>query len=86
MVFASWIFEGLRKVFMVFKAFVIFEVRRAVGALEVSEEKGVFGDFEAVVFKVFKNCRSTVACGALGWYGRVKLGWVRLVRLDYVGL
>ena len=52
MVFASWIFEGPRKLFMVFKAFVIFEVRRAVGVLEVSEEKGVFGDFEAVVFKV----------------------------------
>lgn len=52
MVFASWIFEGLRKVFMVFKAFVIFGVRRAVGVLEVSEEKGIFGDFAAVVFKV----------------------------------
>ena len=66
MVFASWIFEGLRKVFMVFKAFVIFEVRRAVGVLEVSEEKGVFGDFEAVVFKVFEIVEALLLVGFWG--------------------
>lgn len=54
-------------VFMVLKAFVTFEVRRAVGVLEVFEEKGVFRDFEAVVFKVF--IEALLLAGL--WGGRV---------------
>ena len=54
---------------MVLKAFVTFEVRRAVGVLEVFEEKGVFGDFEAVVFKVFRIIEALLFLGL--WGGRV---------------
>ena len=69
MVLASCIFECLREVFIVLKAFVTFEVFRAVGVLEVFEEKGVFGDFEAVVFKVFRIIEALLLLGL--WGGRV---------------
>ena len=69
MVLASCIFECLRKVFIVLKAFVTFEVRRAVGVLEVFEKKRVFGDFEAVVFKVFRIIEALLLLGL--WGGRV---------------